>query len=274
MVGKGEGREILPSGHVIQFISSAKSNSGVVSLDEFDFVFQHLSNPETLQAIIDWRTQKQDLKILGFSGGKIALKPDEPNIPCLEGIGGRRSLLNLNWGAVPSNFSGTNDELVELLQAQSKIVLLALSVLCQGYLAAFAREEAGKWAPPAIEAALSLMAWSTYLDSAATGSLRENSLIKPSVTEQDTVSSPYWWQNIFVDKQIKVTSASDQIKVEGKIVQEWGSKIENCPLVELLKAIYITQAVTPRIVADAYCAIVHKLTSESMSAFSTRRTII
>jgi len=112
-----------------------------------------------------------------------------------------------------------------------------------------------------------------YSDSAATGSQCENSLIKPSVTEQDTVSSPDWWQNIFTDKQIKVTSEGDRIKLAGTIVQEWGSQIENSPLAELLKAIYMTQVITPHIVADAYCAIVYKLTSESTSGFSTCRTI-
>lgn len=258
VVGKGEGQELVSNEHSINFIKSARSDSGIVSLKDFNFVFQHLSpaNPEASEAISRWREQGEASKVLGFSGGPVPSELSNLGISCIEGLAGRSSLLSLNWSAVPDDFTGTSYELVELLQAQPKETLLALSILCQGYLAVDANPDNEEPEIPAsdpaytsCDEALKAMGWSTFVTTQSPVKER----LRPKVTRQELqkqVSDPAWWQHAL--------DGEDLIK---KVDVEWGSDKSKgwAEVEELLKRITHNQQITPKFVADAYLAIAQKL---------------
>jgi len=126
--------------------------------------------------------------------------------------------------------------------------LVALSILCQGYLAVHAIKSGDQWGPSEIRSALDHMGWESVAERAAE-TLGSEQDIKQ---KQGNVSLPEWWLDVF---------RKPQGELEELLANELGVKsIEDCqPLKKLSDSIYITKSMTPDIVAGAYCAISERL---------------
>lgn len=127
-------------------------------------------------------------------------------------------------------------------------MLPALSILCQGYLAAHALPEA----VPSIKHALEHMGMPAFLE----GGGDDVALLKRIIPlKRGETSSPDWW--------VKVLGKSKK-SVEEQVASEMGVKsIDSSTTVKaLLEVVYKEAAgqIQPSVVADAYCDIVGKLT--------------
>jgi hypothetical protein len=200
IVGRGDApSQHLPNGHTIEFKPNAISGDGHLLLENFDFVFQHLSpaNPESEEAIKDWTNRGWKSKIIGFSGGRVPAALTKLPIPQLEYLSGRQSIINLGWSAVPVSFSGDAQEIVALLKPRKVELLPALAILCQGYLAvhaAYVGPSAADWSAEEISPALDQMGWSKLASGIADG----QPLIRPDIgSEKDRVRERSWWLGIF-----------------------------------------------------------------------------
>lgn len=137
VIGRGVGDDYSPSkGVVLSFVNSAIDNSEYISLNNIDYVFQHVGpgNPEAAAAIEFWKQEGQANKVALLSGGSF---PDDfmsSRLPYLENIPNRKTLLGLNWVAVSLNFSGSAEELLDVLLFKPAPYIIALSILCQGYI--------------------------------------------------------------------------------------------------------------------------------------------
>jgi hypothetical protein len=219
--------------------------TAIVSLDKFDFVFQHSGNPETERAINCWENRDEKEKVVLFTGGE-ELPPTFQGlgIPFLPNMNSADSLLDLRWSAVPSDFNGTAEELVGLLKPKSVEVLSALSVLCQGYLAVHVEgynEQEERWGPEEMSPALKQMGWSEDLMTIA------------SDRKSDEVSDPGWWQ-VFDGEDDLIDQVED----------EWGDE-EALPevlkelLTRIMEGTQLGDNDAHKIVADAYCKLAERL---------------
>jgi len=135
------------------------------------------------------------------------------------------------------------------IQSIGNECLATFAILCQGYLVVYDQQTE-------IAHALHAMQWSNFLDR--TANINDN--IEILKTKSDHVTNPVWWSDIFNKDLIRVTFEETQLKIAGKIAQEWNSNdIADSSFGRLLKAIYIDKAIEPTIVANAYCAIAQKL---------------
>jgi hypothetical protein len=236
VVGKGIGTEKVANDHLLDFRDSAKAPDGILSLDRYEFVLQHLSptNPEASDA---WKG-----KILGFSGGQVPENLRDFEIPKFEGLGGRPSILALPWSSVPANFSGDASQLLELLKPLSSQFLSALVVLCQGYLVLGSNNNENDWQSTDVKEALKDMAFddSIYVPTSISGAF-------------DAMTESTWWRAIFV---------KEQNELEEIIAREWGTTtFGECPeaVARLVRSIYSDHGITATVVSDAYLAIASKL---------------
>jgi hypothetical protein len=115
----------------------------VISSCNYDFIFQHLSprNAEWSESLEFWRNEGKGNKIIGFSGGLPQEEYLSADVPCLWGCSDQSEAISgLTWNLVPQDFRGNAEDLLKLLIRRSTGVpnSMALSILCQGYLIAWA----------------------------------------------------------------------------------------------------------------------------------------
>lgn len=140
-----------------------------------------------------------------------------------------------------------------LKHAYNPVVLPALSILCQGYLAVHAEKIGGEWGPAPIRGALTHMKLPSFFEQSQ-GSMN---VLKDSLPKKrDLVRSPGWWRSVFPKGK---KSAEKQITEE---LAESGIS-ENHPLKKLLDEIFGEKDISAAVVATAYCAVAKKLTGES-----------
>ena len=127
-------------------------------------------------------------------------------------------------------------------------LLVALAVLCQGYLAIHATPlPNNKWGPSEIEKGLTLMGWPKLMESGA-GELVSKEFSK----QQIEVKRPKWWKSVL---------AGSKDDVRQKLSNECHGALPT-ELDELLKEIFVTEnsaketeSVQPHTVNDAYIAL-------------------
>jgi hypothetical protein len=139
-----------------------------------------------------------------------------------------------------------------LQHAYDPVLLPAISILCQGYLAVHAVKLGGEWGPPGIKSALTHMKLPSFFE-ASRGDM--NQLMDSLPKKRDLVSSPEWWKSVLPGNKKK---AEKQIADELEV-----NTFDECGILkQLLDEIYGDDAVSPSVVAGAYCAVATKLTGE------------
>ena len=257
IVGRGEGKTAVANGHSMEFVKSAKTNSVIISLDNCDFVFFHISsaNPEASEAIKCWCNKGQKAKIIGFSGGaglaEILAEIKNLGIPYIKDMPTQRSLLDLNWSAIPIEFSGNSNDLVKLLQIHSEFSP-ALAILCQGYLAAhFSRPQD---APINVRQALDTMGWTKFTETDEGKPFAQIVLKKKEVTVK-----PEWWQKVF-ENTIKGEEQPPKSLFRKKLDEELGNIELPEEIAQLVDAIFGMQPIEDtELVAIAYLKLVERL---------------
>jgi hypothetical protein len=140
-----------------------------------------------------------------------------------------------------------------LTHAFDPVLLPALSILCQGYLAVYAEKTGGKWGPEAIRGALTHMKLPAFFDKSSGGM---NPLLDSLPRKRDLVSSPEWWSKVMPKTK---KEAEKRLAEELEIA----ALNERTPLGKLVAEIFGDNPITPSVVAEAYCAAATKLTGES-----------
>jgi hypothetical protein len=139
-----------------------------------------------------------------------------------------------------------------LLPPQGTSGLIALSILCQGYLAVHAncKEQDKDWKDQDISIALEQMSWNTVDKSLIPSSLGEKEKIKK-------VRDPGWWWIVFE------TDIEDRKSLLAAIQKEWNASSDkeiSKELEDLIRLIVEDNEVKPaKMVAKAYLALVEKL---------------
>ena len=138
--------------------------------------------------------------------------------------------------------------------------LPALTILCEGYLAAHAEDKAYH---AAISHALDLMEWTKFRESD-----RGRELIRGDLCDkQDVVRQPSWWLTMIQDTTKRESFYNDVQKEWEAVV---GGEVPDA-LNRLLETILSAKTVEPpKIVADAYC-ILGKEMRTPLSDWQTRR---
>jgi hypothetical protein len=202
-----------------------------------------------------------------FSGGQVPSKLSSQPIPQIEHLLDRQSIINLAWAAVPSNFNGDAQELLELLKPQKLELLPTLAILCQGYLAvhaASADSEVPDWKSEDISQALDQMGWSVLVSRMDSTGL----LIRPNLgTEKNNVRKQSWWLQTFgVLDECQKLIEDKWIGFKNDLMQECGKGAKAgipAELNILLDALGKEESmVEPKVVADAYSAIAIQLSKE------------
>lgn len=139
-----------------------------------------------------------------------------------------------------------------LLPPQGASDLIALSILCQGYLAVHAncREPDKDWKDQNIAIALEQMGWNSV----------DKSMIPPRLGKKESIEkvrNPGWWWTVF-DRGLK--ERKDLMAVAKKEWDESSDKEISKELKDLIKLIVEENEVKPpKMVARAYLALVEKL---------------
>lgn len=253
IVGRGKKKASVANRHSIEFVKSAETNSDIISLDNYDFVFLHISsaNPEASEAIKCWCNKGQKAKIIGFSGGAGLAEITNLRIPYIKDMPTQRSLLDLNWSAISIEFSGNSNDLVKLLQIHSEFSP-ALAILCQGYLAAhFPRPQD---APINVRQALDAMGWTKFTETDEGKSFAQIILKKKEVTVK-----PEWWQKVF-ENTIKGKEQSPKSLFRKKLDEELGNIELPEEIAQLVDAIFGMQPIEDtELVAIVYLKLVERL---------------
>ncbi len=269
-VDKNEAQQV--SIHVLRFMRSAgefecyKEGKPCYKkrpdIPDFDFALQHLGNPDTEDILTKWKEEgKIDKVIIFHSSGrtkKAVAYCKKFGIPLLTSLPTKNSILKLKWDEVklkpPNNFA-----LAEILQPKPIGVgnLIAISILCQGYLAVHARKENGGWGPKEILPALRQMGWLDFI-----GGPGKSLLPKDLDERKSDVRQARWWLGPFelVDKDGIIKEKWG--KFEESLKKECGKGNAALPngLTNLLGVLGQGKDVSKcEIVADAYCAIVEYL---------------
>ncbi|MDX6404504.1 MAG: hypothetical protein QOH70_1959 [Blastocatellia bacterium] len=245
IVGRGTAPGVQTSnGHSLEFRASARTASGILSLDTYDFVFQHLgpANPEALESINEWTAKGWRKKIVAFSGGAVPKNIKDLDVSLIEGLPGRLSILDLAWSAVPSNFSGDARELLLLLKPSRPEFLSALAILCQGYLAVRSHKNETDAKNAEAQEALSEMGFDKI-----------EGHVRDELVNVEDVLVPVWWRRVF---------AGQRGEMEKAISHEWGvHSISDCPpaIGDLIVSIYSDQPIGAKVVGGAYLAIAKRL---------------
>jgi len=191
IVGR-EGTNEERAGHYFSFIAKANTDDGFVSLDDWDFVLQHISsgNPEWGGAIKYWKQKGWESKIVGISGGdptsgRSARGARELDVPFIGGVPDASSIVGLIVDNIPADYSGNAVLLVNMLSGRESLQILpALAILCQGYLAIHAAN--GEEENDLLKPALNQMGWFDLGDD------REK--IDESLSKnKEQVKSANWW---------------------------------------------------------------------------------
>lgn len=242
----------VQNGHELVFMRFAKMEEEIVSIEKYNFVFQHRTNPETDEALAKWLgSEEWKNRVVLFSGGPISNEAGRYDLPKIPHRLTRQSIIDLYWQNVPSDFSGTAAELVKLLVGEEWDIVAALAILCQGYLVfrSLAFEEVSEKTRSALEQ----LGWSEAIEGSVRMKARDvdlsNSRRKP---EEDPFKSE-WWLGALQQQEAVIKES---------ISKEWGVKeFSQCAeeLRTLIAEIYSRSEVQEETVADAYCIIARKL---------------
>ncbi|HEX8163569.1 MAG TPA: hypothetical protein VF538_16990 [Pyrinomonadaceae bacterium] len=267
VVGRGTALgERVANGHSLEFVASARADSGIIPLEDCDFVFQHLSpaNPEAADAVTEWINKGWKKRIVGFSGGKVPRELRRLDVPQLERLSGRQSILDLAWSAVPSDFSGDAHELLKLLNPRQIEILAALAILSQGYLAVHAAcQNLGQ--PDRLSEDVAVALERMGMNALVAGGKGIASLLPPELREEkNKVQRVSWWVEMFgvLDEGERVAPGKWK-EFENSLREEWDEASKGAlpdPLRGLLDAMRSAPEIAePDVVARAYCEIVRRL---------------
>lgn len=121
--------------------------------------------------------------------------------------------------------------------------LNSLAILCQGFLVVNSDNN-----DQAIKDALNVMGWKEFTQSTPGKSFLEE---KDLANKKELVSKPEWWQKPFSMTEEEFTN---------QILLEWNiDDANNCPLNNLINAIYGTNEIQPTVVAEAFTKLNDKL---------------
>ena len=129
--------------------------------------------------------------------------------------------------------------------------LMALSILCQGYLAAHAEKQDKEWGPPEIKPALKQMGWIELMGGEEDESELSRQL-KNLSGQTGVVKDPKWWK-VF-----------DEDSLTNKCKEEWGSESSSkwSKVDTLVGRIKKGKKLEPDTVSKAYCALSERLGGE------------
>ena len=242
---------IQHSGMVREIKKNGEDNEYTTSLPEFQLIFLHNQYKDDIPKEAKYRC------LINYSGGEGHFSKknghweywlnrkisDEDDIPSESEA---RQLLE--WAIECKE----EDMPAILLPPQGASGLIALSILCQGYLAVHAncKEPDKDWKDQDISIALEQMSWNTVDKSLIPSSLGEKEKIKK-------VRDPGWWWIVFE------TDIEDRKSLLAAIQKEWdksNDKEISKDLEDLVKLIIAKKEVKPpKMVAKAYLALVEKL---------------
>jgi hypothetical protein len=204
VIGRVEEKEsrVVSNGHTLEFTPHAGLAPDFLSPEPYSFVFMHLGpgNREARPAISKWVGEGWAHKVIGFSGGHIPTWCAALPITTVERLPSRHSFLELHWGAVRTDFSGPAAELLSLLSGNRCDTLVALAVLCQGYLSVHAvhtgPERLGE-EPDEVLNALSQMGWDEKVGEIGRGELESWAAPSGVGDLMAEVSAPAWWRKVW-----------------------------------------------------------------------------
>ena len=151
IVGKGAKESIRKWGHQFLFVNTPKSTEEAPALSGFHLALFHLSEDCTVEdgrfaRVLDtWKLKGGIQKVIAISGGALTSDrarrlSDLGNVPFIGGIENADMVLQLDWQSV-SSVDAANTRLIArmLIKQRNEPYLIALLILCQGYLAARGR---------------------------------------------------------------------------------------------------------------------------------------
>ena len=137
------------------------------------------------------------------------------------------------------------------LKAGDLTHLMALSILCQGYLASVAvRNDDGSWGPPEIHSALEKMGW---LKLAEESPSFMGEISQRSSEQRDRVQDGMWWRDCF--------PGISEPTMRDAVLEEWGTDdLQGRTLVDqLIDAIWGHRELSASLLGDVYCAVASRL---------------
>jgi hypothetical protein len=178
-------------------------------IDEYDYVFQHLNNEETKDAVAHWSAQGRHGKVIGYSSGGGA--SDYRGLPFLPGLGSASDFFALDWSAVPANFDQGAEALTNALIVRRYSILPSIAILCQGYLAAQAKNGSFPLDSP-VTLALAAMGW-------------QDDFRDYVLESTDTVRSAEWWL-----KALGFGHIDTRYQLRGALERDLGEAFNPSPL--------------------------------------------
>lgn len=127
------------NGISISLIARAISEKNAITfvVEEYDFIFLHINNEEIKSFVENLEENMKD-KLILFSTGNNPGDQFSVNYPFLEGIGNWESFKKLNWNNVRMPLD--REALLKRLK-QRYTHLIALSILCHGFLVAHGEKD-------------------------------------------------------------------------------------------------------------------------------------
>jgi hypothetical protein len=160
VIGRGEGGDEVVAGHTLTFVASGRDASGQLrDVAAFDYVLQHSgpANEEATAVFTALIAAGRRDRAVAVSGGRRSDEMAEKfDVAALHHVTGPLSVKALNWINVPRDFAGPATTLVALL-CKTSHYLSALTIMCQGYLAAVASSDAAR--TDRLQRALARMGW-------------------------------------------------------------------------------------------------------------------
>jgi len=250
-----------------------KTREEVKSLSEFPIAFCHTGSDSTWEDLIS-SSEPGQIRIRLSSSG-FSSKPEPFTSPFKKNgvyvfhlLKSSRVTSTEEWKSIIEGMMNQNvvadlvagkdpHGLASFFIRKTQNVLIALSILCQGYLAVHARKQNGEWGPPDIVPALKQMGWLDFIDGPGK-SLFPKDLDK----KKSEVSQARWWLEPFelLDKDGIIQG--EWPRYEESLMKEWGKGDTTLPkkIVDLLEPLSEDKDISnPKIVSDAYCVIVKNL---------------
>ena len=260
VVGRGDGgKNYSCGGHRLHFVDTPPKGNSAPDLEQYDFAFFHFSHDkeraEKYADVLDsWKKDGMLHKVIFISAGTYPYKWEDNerirelgDIPFLEGIYTPQDVRNLPWENVQVDFKGDSRELFSLLSPRQMQGLIALIILCQAYLTAYAFYFDKEVKEQDVLTALDQMEFKESIKEMK-GKLNKRDVEK----NWENVQTGKWWWEVFAgDKETAVESMKE------KIDQEWRDRPEVFNI--LFEMIEKEKVDNPSAAARVYLAISGKL---------------